>query len=771
MESWSAVLDAFEAENPAAYRLALTTAFAVRVDPALARRARLAFVPGADAGVEADLWFSPLVQFRSPEGFVFYAPAADHLRHRLAADAGFYEAAWQLTEEVHRDLPPALRLEVEVSYLQHSRHPDAEARIRDHLRRALAALVAHDRRGLARWAARALPRLPEAVRALDEAQMLAAGAHLRLEGGLAPAPLPGGGALPDWMAWLTPTGTDHVEVSLRRYHGVLEVDAREALGESLSDDLPLLALPATEPLVLEVTADTEDADDARLFFHRQDEEKVREIVDVLRREHGIRLDPEKSVRWGDPAADFRQRTVQFSEASSETTPDPLDALVETARPGEPFLIFVSRHLLRDAPYLPEALLQRLGQLEAIVSYLDDETYAAWSTEYEMARDIYAAHWQEDPEVLPQMGDVLRTLRRGTTAQRLTLSPGEVRRVAVPDGPLRLRTLTGETYELRPTGELAELDRLLKTGAFEEVLRLAEDHTYVLLADGKLADAVAVCDYGLAAAQRVEDPEAVDTWLGYKGLTLAHLGRTRDAQDTFEEMLAHARRQKTPEARAWELQALRYLSCTYHDTDQPHRARELHQERLDRSRELSDVEAEANALSWLGLALAEMGDPKAGRDAVEQALSLLSRLEDHTKQGPSLGHLGHVLRLGGQVEDAAGYFREQLRMAEETDDKVQQYEAHVGLGLSMLALEDPDVALKHFSQARELAKNLGHRLREADARGHQADAYARRASVEDGYHPAVAFAREALAIYEALDHPRAEQMRERLRRLEEGPGAA
>ena len=55
------LVDQIEARSPTLYRLALVLAPALRVEPLLLRNARLHFLPQSDAGLESDLWFSPLV--------------------------------------------------------------------------------------------------------------------------------------------------------------------------------------------------------------------------------------------------------------------------------------------------------------------------------------------------------------------------------------------------------------------------------------------------------------------------------------------------------------------------------------------------------------------------------------------------------------------------------------------------------------------------------------------------------------------------------------
>ena len=63
--------------------LAEALSIAIRIEPQLLRKMRLDLFPTADAGSEADLWFSSIVETRSPLGIVFQKQHADELRQRL----------------------------------------------------------------------------------------------------------------------------------------------------------------------------------------------------------------------------------------------------------------------------------------------------------------------------------------------------------------------------------------------------------------------------------------------------------------------------------------------------------------------------------------------------------------------------------------------------------------------------------------------------------------------------------------------------------------
>lgn len=229
-----------EKESPALVRLAEAVSLAALVDPPLLRRARRDLVPEADAGLEADLWLSPLVQTRGPQGIVFAPEVADELRARLGKDSQRLEQAWEITRDLHQHLSPAVRLEEEVAWLSVAPEPDDE-RIEKLLNKALAALVRGERRGLAHWAARALPRLPARARKTRAARMLQTGAELRLGGGSGLVE-----ERPEWLPWVAPADFPRVPVRVRLLPGEVELEAEGTEGGSV------LQVPRTDPLRVDV---------------------------------------------------------------------------------------------------------------------------------------------------------------------------------------------------------------------------------------------------------------------------------------------------------------------------------------------------------------------------------------------------------------------------------------------------------------------------------------------------------------------------------------
>ncbi|HEV7239442.1 MAG TPA: AAA family ATPase [Thermoanaerobaculia bacterium] len=251
--SIAAAIQSLHDVNPDAVRLAESVSFAAMIDRAFLRAARLALAPPVDAGAEADLWFSALVQSRTADGIVFHPEAADALRQRMTAQQ--VEDVWNLTSDTHAWLAPSLRLEERIAYLSVSKKPTASEDLATCLRSVLAAMVSGERAGLAQWAVRALAMFPSRVQALPEARMLETGTRMRL--GDAMAASSADEPLPAWMTWLAPASLGTISLDLELRDGELEI-------RTTTQDLPV-KLPKTNPLILEVSW----RNDSRLQHTRQ----------------------------------------------------------------------------------------------------------------------------------------------------------------------------------------------------------------------------------------------------------------------------------------------------------------------------------------------------------------------------------------------------------------------------------------------------------------------------------------------------------------------
>lgn len=241
------VINEFATQNPPAARLARIVSLAARVEPELLRAVRLRLLPHADAGVEADLWFSPLVQSQSPLALAMEPQVVDVLRMQLAAEPGLLHGAWAVLREVHRDAPATLQLEEQITWLALVGTDEALQRIDEVLRPVVAAMVQQDRRGLSRWVLRAFPRMPHVVHLSETVQMLAMGAGARLGGQrILKADLPRH-AVREWLPWILPVDVPKVLLGVRLVDNTCQVREPPHAGDHT------IEVPRTDPLLLEVS--------------------------------------------------------------------------------------------------------------------------------------------------------------------------------------------------------------------------------------------------------------------------------------------------------------------------------------------------------------------------------------------------------------------------------------------------------------------------------------------------------------------------------------
>ncbi|MEA2972035.1 MAG: hypothetical protein QOG82_493 [Actinomycetota bacterium] len=233
------VVEVIGSVRPAVIQLAELLAAAVRIEPALVRRLRLEILRHVDASVEADLWFSPLVQAHSPSGISLSVSAAVVLRERLRdrwetgsdEDRSDLSRARDIYQEVHAHLPPALVLEEQVAWdLVVGDTAQLEAR----LDAAIGAFV-KDPEGARFWLGQAAARLPDVTATAANGQRVRDAAAQ--EGPLGPV----------WEAAYRTIGTRPMAV--RHLGGMVQFEGQTGPGTRRID------VPDSQAVVLEVTRD------------------------------------------------------------------------------------------------------------------------------------------------------------------------------------------------------------------------------------------------------------------------------------------------------------------------------------------------------------------------------------------------------------------------------------------------------------------------------------------------------------------------------------
>jgi hypothetical protein len=171
---------ALDAKNPQARELARLASIAVQIEPELLRRLRLQLLESADASAEADLWFSELVDSKSPNAMVLRSDVRAQLQQELAASAANRDAAAKIIAEMHTGASEVVRIQEQVDALSLRNDANARADIDKLLQPIVRTLYETDHAGLARWAARAFAQFRPAAQTRPAAWSMMRAAAVQL---------------------------------------------------------------------------------------------------------------------------------------------------------------------------------------------------------------------------------------------------------------------------------------------------------------------------------------------------------------------------------------------------------------------------------------------------------------------------------------------------------------------------------------------------------------------------------------------------------------
>jgi hypothetical protein len=328
-----AILAYLERPDPlaqAACALAVALSPAAFVEPVLLRAVRLEALPHLSVEAEADLWFSPLVRDRTPDGISLEPSALSELRRRLVTwldDAVLRERATRAADLIlGRDATELRRVAEKVTWWSLSEGDAADARIARELAPVLDA-VRSGRSGHARWAVRTLPGLPDAAHRSPVVWQLAAHASSATQ---RPVDLePPTSAL---FETLRVEGLPYAELPVRRLRRSLEIGAFPA------DRALGIRVPDTRPWCVEVRSDSGTevvtllAGDARTVEVGDGDVRLRTISGDV-----FRLPPRRPLVFISDATD--EESIAVADAISRTLEaSELEPWIGRVRlqPGEPW---------------------------------------------------------------------------------------------------------------------------------------------------------------------------------------------------------------------------------------------------------------------------------------------------------------------------------------------------------------------------------------------------------------------------------------------------
>jgi DNA-binding SARP family transcriptional activator/tetratricopeptide (TPR) repeat protein len=325
-------------------------------------------------------------------------------------------------------------------------------------------------------------------------------------------------------------------------------------------------------------------------------------------------------------------------------------------------------------------------------------------------------------------------------------------------------------------------------------RLANILSRYLHSGGHTPEAVTIYGHALSAARRTGDRAAEAMALNNLGMTDYILSRFKQAANHHRQALALSREagDRTGEAHALgntgldEMELGHYepaASCQqealdlYRDIgDRPGEGRTLsnlgwvrhlqghyqeaacyQQQALDLSREIGDRGTEAFAMYILGVIDLRLGRYQHAARYLEQAQALFHEIGATTDESETASRLGEVYMALGRYEQAARNFEQALARFREIHDPALEADALNGLGDLLLHTGDAVKARAHHATALRLASETGSLRQQARAHNGLARAYHADGDLIQARH----HWQEALARYDAMNAPEAQQIRARL----------
>jgi tetratricopeptide (TPR) repeat protein len=172
-------------------------------------------------------------------------------------------------------------------------------------------------------------------------------------------------------------------------------------------------------------------------------------------------------------------------------------------------------------------------------------------------------------------------------------------------------------------------------------------------------------------------------------------------------IAHHIRDSTGQA-----QALTDLGAAHAQLGQHNQATDHLQQALTLYRQIVDPAGQARALNTLGDVAARLGHYQPATDHYLRALHLYRQTGDTAGEANALSSLGDVEVKLGRYQPAAGHYHRALTLVRRTGDRAGQAYALTGLGDVEVQLNRYGPATDHLRYALTLYRQLGNRVGEA-----------------------------------------------------------
>ncbi|WP_329106914.1 tetratricopeptide repeat protein [Micromonospora sp. NBC_01699] len=250
-----------------------------------------------------------------------------------------------------------------------------------------------------------------------------------------------------------------------------------------------------------------------------------------------------------------------------------------------------------------------------------------------------------------------------------------------------------------------------------VWQLAYLLTSFNLVRGHRADQVEMCRFGLAAAQRLDDPTAEALMRSLLGMACNGTQRYAEALEHLQHALALTR---TVGDKRGQGMALNNIAMAYGRLGRLDAAADAFGEALALHTADSHPPGIALALNNLGHIYTLMGRPELALEPLSQALALAREIGHSPLEASALHSLGEVHLAEAEHDNALDCFTKVLTIRRRIGERRREAETLNLIGLTLQGRGDHAAATGHFRQALALSVELGDRHLEAATLAHLRD---------------------------------------------------
>jgi tetratricopeptide (TPR) repeat protein len=200
-----------------------------------------------------------------------------------------------------------------------------------------------------------------------------------------------------------------------------------------------------------------------------------------------------------------------------------------------------------------------------------------------------------------------------------------------------------------------------------------------------------------------------------------------------------------------------IGQAYADMGDAKRAIEYYEKALRISQEIGDTKGEEDDLNNLGNAYALQDDHRKAIECFEQALVIARNLPDKRGEGYALGNIGIAYKNLGVPQKGIEYYEQALTILREIGDKHGEGKCLGNLGSAYFHLGYHQKAIEHYKQPLAITRLIGDRRGEGNALFNMSISMNKLGQKAQ----AIDFAKSALKIYEEIESPIAEQVKQTL----------